>query len=885
MKSVPATPTRKRLRVRRSWAVTAAAVLVASLVGPELAWQANAADQTSGTQSAPATDAGQATPGPTVTVGPEESANPTDSPTATAPADHAKAATDETEADDVASTSAADEDDPSPEATVGPQAANFTCTPGYTYIVGDHGALTQVSPNGVVTRMAPDKIDGAGINVNGLGITKGGTEAYAFERPTSREAKIWSYSPSAAIWTNTGLDFKLDGAGKSDVIPNGFKGYLLGGAMDPIDGRYVIGGYDYDGGAPVPDKRSFMFWSIDVAAGSIEYMGSVDTPTDSYQLAGDFAFDGQGNLTVLAGNTKNRSGYLISVSRANYLAAHGGEMLSSRGGKIDLVNDANGVAFDANGKIYASGSKSVLSADLPTGSNLQTIVNGTLPVASRDMATCSYPPTVELRKDVLSRWHDTDQFGLELKSGSFALGSTTTSGTSTGMQDETVGPLGVTRGISIDLAETGEAGATLANYDSSWRCVADGSKLVANGPGTNGRFTFPAAGDHVVCTITNTAKPKSTLTVKKNFTDRVRSGDQVALSASDSGTSLGPAVTTSGSATGVQDKDFGPVDIELGSDHSYSVSEASAGGLEFERYTTTYTCKDTVSGHGDFSKSGTITSTGSSREATIGAIEAAADKKPRAVVCTFTNTPAKAQLTLIKKVENRHGGTGAAEDWDQLLVAQVQGEDAVKFDSSETQAVEPGEYDLSEEQLEGYEQTGLVCEGAELSGKTVSVEAGDKVACTFTNADQPGSVSWGKDDGHDHVLAGSEWLLTGPGGAQVAVQDCEAEQASGCDGSDTDPAPGKFQVADLSWGDYTLVETRAPAGFKLDPTEHAFTIDAGRLGHDFGAAFKNDRADSPELPLTGGRGTDAFLMVGGLILLGGGAAGTWHVLRRRSRRS
>jgi LPXTG-motif cell wall-anchored protein len=89
---------------------------------------------------------------------------------------------------------------------------------------------------------------------------------------------------------------------------------------------------------------------------------------------------------------------------------------------------------------------------------------------------------------------------------------------------------------------------------------------------------------------------------------------------------------------------------------------------------------------------------------------------------------------------------------------------------------------------------------------------------------------------------------------------------------------------ELVWGDYTLEETKAPAGYEFVagqfPAE--FTISARDLDYEFETAFVNTRRDGPVIPLTGGIGRDAFFIAGLLIIAAGfGAVGVKRVRSRR----
>lgn len=105
-----------------------------------------------------------------------------------------------------------------------------------------------------------------------------------------------------------------------------------------------------------------------------------------------------------------------------------------------------------------------------------------------------------------------------------------------------------------------------------------------------------------------------------------------------------------------------------------------------------------------------------------------------------------------------------------------------------------------------------------------------------------GSVIWYKTDstkdgyGDDARLKGSEWSLTQTKDwkdrdiatdkrTAIAVTDCISD--TGCSAASKDQAKeaGKFQLKNLDWGTYELVETKAPAGFRKSETIYTFVID------------------------------------------------------------
>lgn len=233
-------------------------------------------------------------------------------------------------------------------------------------------------------------------------------------------------------------------------------------------------------------------------------------------------------------------------------------------------------------------------------------------------------------------------------------------------------------------------------------------------------------------------------------------------------------------------------------------------------------------------------------------------------------------LTLIKEVDNDSGGDLFPHDWSLDSSAWngklfAQGDEGdLTFDSGESKAVQAGVYVLSEGDVAGYVPGELTCQGSELgSDHSVEVELGQDVECTFTNVIAPGSIAWGKvgsDDGG--YLAGSEWQLQGPDGIDEAISD--------------DPnSPGEFNFEGLPWGEYTLTETTAPAGYKIteDPIEFVITGDA--LQWDFGN-ITNEQREGPDLPLTGGWGRDHIYIAGVITVLFGMSAYLYAMRRRKA---
>ncbi|RRC95581.1 CshA/CshB family fibrillar adhesin-related protein [Schaalia canis] len=101
------------------------------------------------------------------------------------------------------------------------------------------------------------------------------------------------------------------------------------------------------------------------------------------------------------------------------------------------------------------------------------------------------------------------------------------------------------------------------------------------------------------------------------------------------------------------------------------------------------------------------------------------------------------------------------------------------------------------------------------------VAGADRVLCRVMNTTKPASLAWQKTNKATGAhLGGSSWTLRGPSHPSgVTVEDCIS---GACGGLDKDNRPGFFKVTQLKWGDYTVQELAAPAGFRKDGRTHHF---------------------------------------------------------------
>lgn len=183
-----------------------------------------------------------------------------------------------------------------------------------------------------------------------------------------------------------------------------------------------------------------------------------------------------------------------------------------------------------------------------------------------------------------------------------------------------------------------------------------------------------------------------------------------------------------------------------------------------------------------------------------------------------------------------------------------------------------------------------------------SDNADNKIA----NTRKTGTVKWTKtssDTGNSAPLPGSEWTLKKTksfswvnGVAKYTdvtsdttlgtVTDCVDGQNAKCSTQtskyvDLNGAAGKLQISGLDWGEYQIIESKAPDGYDLDTTPHTFRIgplEGGTITGDWYANtnFETDGKSSysdASLTVNGGNVENKP----GVILPGTGGAGDYWI--------
>lgn len=274
----------------------------------------------------------------------------------------------------------------------------------------------------------------------------------------------------------------------------------------------------------------------------------VTPPTGGYNWAtlsnGDNAFDAQGNL-YLAGDTyirnSNISGVLYRV-RGPIPSAPGispipvlhAELVST----FTNIYYPNGFALSGDGKFYLNGFSDVNGShiivntyDVNAGALLQSSALDNFDGRGmNDLASCSLPGTIELKKVVIKRVNPDDDFAITMTSpGSYPRSWTAETGATdtatTGSQVATPG--------TYTMTETGVDATDLASYAPEWQCVdalsSDPTAVIASGSGASFTFTDSnPAGKAIVCTISNAPLRISTvMALVPTTTGPIMAGDTV----------------------------------------------------------------------------------------------------------------------------------------------------------------------------------------------------------------------------------------------------------------------------------------------------------------------------------------------------------------------
>ncbi|WP_018142465.1 MSCRAMM family protein [Alloscardovia criceti] len=379
------------------------------------------------------------------------------------------------------------------------------------------------------------------------------------------------------------------------------------------------------------------------------------------------------------------------------------------------------------------------------------------------------------------------------------------------------------------------------------------------------------------------------IVLHKDVVKRKDDADQFALNVSGAGYDV--STTTSGTEEGIQPVQIGPLAASIGT--TFTVSESITSSTDLRDYEPQLQC---VAGNGITVRTSAVSVSATQASATV-TIPGTGGFSSK-VFCTFVNDPAPSRgaIHVLKRdasdtntvlagatfrLYRDTNGNGVYDGTDTEV------DDSERTtDSAGTAVWENLDYDTYFLREDGFPQ-GYASEETVVREVVLDQE---RVDVDIDNERIPGTVSWQKVDDTTEVqlLGGSQWTLTDSSGVQHLITDCTSPSACDTtDGSseirDTDPEEGKFSIEHLDWGSYTLVETKAPAGYVLGAqSSQSFTIDATRQVIDLGP-IANAKAIPPTLPRAGGWGSDWFLYSGFAVLAAAAVVVVGYMRRKTTR--
>lgn len=601
-------------------------------------------------------------------------------------------------------------------------AAGPMCRAGYVYALGystsslapEYAQVIEIAPDGSTSLLGPRVRDtemgawpvGSGRQWNAFGMAPDGQSMYAIARLSDQRVRLWMWSADTNSWgTKPVVDVRIG----NNVTGNGFNGDIIAGGVNPVDGTFVYGGYDSTSAAR---NRKFMIWAYDPVSKTNTYKGYF--PIEDGET-GDLAFDTVGSLYLISGHASTTATHIYTVKHGDYAASEGGEMKAQRGSQLNFVMNVGGIAFSADGKIFAAGTKELFQGDMPNMGGVRlinrNIFNG---YGSNwrvtDAASCSFPPTVTLQKNIAgTRAHQGEQFHLTLEDRSVNFKEeTVTRGNEPGIQEEQVGPIVTVPGKTFTFTEDLVSGEEWL-YNTTFECKADGKplvasevKVVAGKTQREASVSIPAVsaaaarGSEVICQFVNTPNTaqikihKDVLVGDEEMMPKP--GWQVGAAISETGVALVPATqiqSTDQNGDALWDVNFGSAGA--GTVAEIKVSEFVQDDLNF------------VSGQCQLDRPGKATQTIELDPELVTVGQGIEIQSGDVLICNYLNGTSP-QLTLCKEVVAVPGGLveasgngGERRDW--MLFAQRLGgdhPDVTSDDCATSTSVDPGRYQLSE---------------------------------------------------------------------------------------------------------------------------------------------------------------------------------------------
>ncbi len=379
------------------------------------------------------------------------------------------------------------------------EAASLRCDPATIYVGNDGGTIRRIdvsNPNSVSLESGSVV---TGMQGNALAVSPDGGMLYTADNGGSNQSvNIRTYNPDTGeVKSYNNLNFGVN------------MQYRVMGAVDPVSGSYYILGY-HSVTAGILTVLKFEP-EYNNGAGRVIRVGTINSGVTSGTANGDLAFTASGEPIIIINNrvytTSNSGGFPTIAGSANIPVKLIQTLPNVNGSSVV----GNGVAFGANGMLFVSTGSRIIRINPATQAVNDHALSGFTPT---DLASCTFPNTVQLMKNVEDRNAATDQFNLSITGQSYiTTGNTaTTDGPATGLQTNYAGPVFVNQGDSLTLKETAAGTTSLALYKKSISCTyrngVGAQTVVQATPTANaGEWTIPqpvgAQGTELVCTITN----------------------------------------------------------------------------------------------------------------------------------------------------------------------------------------------------------------------------------------------------------------------------------------------------------------------------------------------------------------------------------------------
>jgi len=363
-----------------------------------------------------------------------------------------------------------------------------------------------------VTASVVSPVPGGGF-ANALGVTRGGTAAYAVDQTSVQTGtvNVRRFNSATSTWTTYSGTAGTAGPGEQFVA----------GAVDQADNVYYYASFQA-GTSTAPGIATVYGFNTLTNTAIPGTIATFDLPVaGSVGANGDLAFDMSGNMYILQSAGHSAALGIVPGPVPTTGSAHGATLIQTTLSTIpDPAGDQyNGVAFDNSGNMYIEYSTENTTYLERLDPSTGAVTAGPTPLSNNnqlsvDLGTCSANPTLTLQKNIVGRFASSaaanDQFGLSITGGGATSGNAAiTTGTADGVQPAVAGPIIAATGTTYTLAETADSGS-LADYHSTYSCVdtANRDAPVLSGSGTDFPLTFPAtAADFnspaVLCTFTN----------------------------------------------------------------------------------------------------------------------------------------------------------------------------------------------------------------------------------------------------------------------------------------------------------------------------------------------------------------------------------------------